>query len=131
MVAKTEASKVVDMRDGRQQVGRRGEAYAAAFLRVKGFRVVAQNWRCRFGEIDLIVERDDVLRFVEVKTRLTDTYGHPEESITPTKLEHLRRSIECWLRAHASSSKQYQADVIAIFVKEGSKPEVHWVEGVL
>lgn len=131
MVAKAKASTIAGMANGRQEIGRRGEAYAAAFLRVKGFRVIAQNWRCRFGEIDLIVQRGEEVRFVEVKTRFTERYGHPEEAVTTAKLGHLRHAVECWLGAHPFSPKKYQIDVLAILVKAGSKPEVHWVEGAL
>ena len=112
-----------------QIIGRRGEELAAAFLRTKGFEIIARNWRCRFGEIDLIATRKQEMRFVEVKTRVTTTFGYPEESVTPNKLLHLQRSIECWLRVHPSL-KQYQIDVIAIAAYAPGPPRVMWIEGV-
>ncbi len=117
------------MADERNKTGRRGEDFAAAFLVQKGFRVVARNWRCRFGEIDLIVERGGEIRFVEVKCRRSTTFGYPEESITKTKRQHLRSAIECWLHAHPVSI--YQADAIALLEKVDGRFDVSWIEGIL
>ncbi len=87
--------------------------------------------RNRFGEIDLIVSRDDDVRFVEVKTRRSSTYGHPSESVTPTKLLHLRRCIECWLLTRPAHPKKYQADVIAITALPNTTPVIEWMEGAM
>ncbi len=119
------------MEDQRKVVGRRGEEFAAAFFQSKGFRVIDQNWSCRLGEIDLIVERDGEVRFVEVKMRFTTTYGYPEEAITPTKLQHLARAIELWLRAQPNPPARYQADALAILFRENQEPDVQWIEGIL
>ena len=115
----------------RQSIGRRGEELAAAFLRTKGFRIVAQNWRCRLGEIDLIVERDGDVRFVEVKTRLSTEFGFPEEAITRAKRQHFSRAIECWLRASSWEPRSYQADALAILLRQNQAPDIRWIEGIL
>lgn len=119
------------MSDARQRAGRRGEDLAAAFLSAKGFVEIARNWRCRVGEIDLIVKRGDEVRFVEVKLRRTETYGNPEEAITRTKLRHLARTIECWLLDQPVEPKHYQADAVAIKLLSGCEPEILWIEGIL
>jgi putative endonuclease len=119
------------MSDARQVIGRRGEDLAAAFLSAKGFIEVARNWRCRVGEIDLIVKRGNEVRFVEVKLRRTETYGNPEEAITRTKLRHLARTVECWLLDQAVEPKQYQVDAVAIKLLSGREPEIVWIEGIL
>ena len=117
--------------DGRGSLGRRGEELAEAFLRTKGFKVLESNWRCRMGEIDLIVAKGEEIRFIEVKTRLTTTYGYPEEAVTKTKLRHLRNCVEIWLRNPRIHPKSYQVDVIAIQLLPGSKPQIDWIEAVL
>ena len=117
--------------DQRKLTGNRGEELAAAFLRTKGFRVITQNWTCRLGEIDLIVERGGEVRFVEVKTRYSTTYGYPEEAITATKLRHLAKAIELWLRSISSPPVKYQADAIAILAEPGRSPQIEWIEGIL
>ncbi len=119
------------MSDVRQIVGRRGEDIAAAFLLAKGFSEIGRNWRCRMGEIDLIVKRGDEVRFIEVKLRRTDTYGNPEDAITQGKLRHLARAIECWLRDQPTEPRRYQADAVAIKCYPGEDPEVVWIEGIL
>lgn len=114
----------------RKQDGRRGEELAAAFLHERGFLLVATNWTCRLGEIDLIVRRGTEMRFIEVKTRRTLTYGYPEEAITGKKLVHLRRAIECWLKEHPPEPDHYQADAISILIQNGI-PRIYWIEGIL
>ena len=120
-----------DAKDPRRRFGDRGEDFAADFFTAQGFRLVARNWSCRLGEIDLIVARDGVVRFVEVKTRRTTTYGNPEEAITQSKLKHLARAIEAYLRACTSPPEDYQADALAITLLPGQSPQFHWVEHIL
>ncbi|MDO8583803.1 MAG: YraN family protein [bacterium] len=117
------------MIDQRKDVGRRGESFAAAFFLAKGFRVVDRNWNCRLGEIDLVVEKDGMTHFVEVKTRLTMDYGYPEEAITKTKLRHLAKAIELYLRIRPSVN--YQADALAIYRKPEGEPEVEWIQNII
>ncbi len=73
------------MTNTRHMLGKRGEQYAAQYLTEHGYTIRARNWRCRMGEIDLVTEKDEVLIFVEVRTRRGDRLGTPEESITPAK----------------------------------------------
>lgn len=70
-------------------LGRRGETLAAEALQRRGFSIVAQNWRCREGEADLIAQRAGEWYFVEVRTRRGSGYGSPEESLTPRKLARM------------------------------------------
>ncbi|MGE3622143.1 MAG: YraN family protein [Acidimicrobiia bacterium] len=72
-------------------MGRRGEDLAAAWYARHGGVVVARNWRCRDGELDLVVRDGPWLVFVEVKARTSDRFGHPAESVTPAKQRRLRR----------------------------------------
>lgn len=118
------------MDDRRQSVGRRGEELAAAFLATKGFTIIDRNWRSRYGEIDLIVKREREIRFVEVKTRLTKQYGHPEEAVTPTKIRHLHTAVQLWLARHPIPLS-YGLDVVAIYIDPTGKVHLEWIEGIL
>ena len=69
----------------RDLLGPWGEALACEYLRGRGCRIVACNYRSRFGEIDVIAQNDRYLAFVEVKTRSADGLSHPFEAITPSK----------------------------------------------
>jgi hypothetical protein len=66
----------------KRQLGRRGEDLATAYLRQQGYVILARNWRCPVGEIDIVAREGEILAFVEVRTRRGDRFGTPEESIT-------------------------------------------------
>ncbi len=117
--------------DKRRVFGNRGEDLAASFFVSRGFRVVARNWSCRLGEIDLIAEKEGKLHFVEIKTRHSLDFGYPEEAITPTKLKHLARAIETYLRDKAVEDVEYQVDALAILVLPGERPNLRLIENIL
>ncbi len=119
------------MVDYRKIRGQSGETMALAFLEARGFCLVERNWACRLGEIDLIVERKGEIRFIEVKFRRTMEFGYPEAAITPTKLKHLKRAIECWLKAQPVFPVRYQADAIAIIALFDCDPDIEWIEYIL
>ena len=80
-----------------KQDGDWGEALVAEFLTKRGCRIVEREWRCRFGEIDLIAEKDGILLFVEVKLRTNLQYGAPREYVTVKKQEKLRAAALLYL----------------------------------
>jgi putative endonuclease len=73
-----------------QRLGSRGEALAAAWYAAAGYDVVARNWRCREGELDLVARRPGEVVFCEVKTRTSDRYGVPAEAVTDAKQQRMR-----------------------------------------
>ena len=85
------------MIDRRKATGARGESAAVAYLRHKGYSIVATNWRCRRGEIDIVAQDGPALVFVEVRTRNSRQLGTPEESVTPTKQRRLVELAETYL----------------------------------
>ena len=78
-------------------LGRAGEDRAARYFEERGYRVIARNWRCRDGELDLIVGTDRDLVVVEVKTRRCDAFGHPFEAIDSRKRVRLWRLTAAWM----------------------------------
>ena len=74
-----------------------GEALAAEFLKKKRYKLIAQGFRCRFGEIDLIAQKQGVICFVEVKLRSNTEYGLPREFVDRRKQEKLRITAEAYL----------------------------------
>lgn len=117
--------------DPRRRFGNRGEDLAAVFFIQKGFRIVERNWLCRLGEIDLILEKEGVVHFVEVKTRKNLTFGYPEAAITGKKLRHLARAIEVYISRSGFRLTKYQADALAIVLGEGIEPQFHYIEHIL
>ncbi len=93
--------------------GRDAETRAAAFLRQQGFRILAQNYRWRGGEIDLVARDGDCLVFVEVKSRRSHHYGAPEESITDAKRAHIARTARHYLTRHPTDL-DVRFDVVAL-----------------
>lgn len=102
------------MPDARRSLGMEGEAQAAAWYQAQGYEVVCRNWRCRDGELDLVVRRGAELVFVEVKTRTTDRFGVPAEAVTPAKQRRLRGLATRYLADTGTRSPQLRFDVVAI-----------------
>src|ERR687892_2414853 len=84
----------------RQHLGARGEALAADWYVAAGYDVVARNWRCREGELDLVVARPGEIVFCEVKTRASDRFGVPAEAVTAAKQRRLRTLAARFLAEH-------------------------------
>jgi putative endonuclease len=100
--------------DRRRVLGADGEAQAAAWYEANGYEVVCRNWRCREGELDLVVRRGRELVFVEVKTRTTDRFGIPAEAVTPIKQARLRGLAARYLADTGARSSRLRFDVVAI-----------------
>lgn len=114
----------------KDRLGREGEALAARWLEEQGYTVVERNWRCTLGELDLIVRRDGVTVFVEVKTRSSTAFGHPFEAITRTKTVRLRRLAAEWCRAHGPVPGETRIDAIAVLDARGAVPSIEHLAGV-
>lgn len=82
---------------GAQSLGRKGEAAAAHWYEDAGYEVLSRNWRCRQGEIDLVLRRGREIIFCEVKARSSETFGHPLEAVTREKRQRLRYLAGRWL----------------------------------
>jgi len=80
-----------------QKIGRLGQQIAVKFLKSKDFRIIAENIYFRVGEIDILAEKEDVLSFIEVKTRTNLKFGYPEEGVTDQKREHLESAIDLYV----------------------------------
>ncbi len=98
----------------RSEVGAWGEAIAAKRLAEQGYTVLARNWRSGHGELDIVAERAGVILFVEVRTRRSDAFGKPEETLTLRKRAKLIETARAYLDANNLLDAQWQIDVIAI-----------------
>jgi putative endonuclease len=106
--------------DDRQGLGRRGEDLAARHLIAKGYEIIARNWRCEVGEIDLVVKDDECLTLVEVRTRRGRSMGSPEESITTAKQARLIALGEAYVQAHDWEG-DWRIDVVAVEMAPGGR----------
>ncbi len=115
----------------RNEIGAHGEQLAVEHLQRLGLRIVARNWRCRYGELDVIAaEGADTLVFVEVKTRTGDGFGGVAEAVTPQKVRRIRRLAGLWLAGQESGWSQIRIDVIGVRLGRCRTPEVTHVRGV-
>ena len=117
------------MPDARRKLGQWGEDQAARYLQARGSQVVARNWRCAAGEVDLVVQDGGWLAFVEVRTRRGDAYGTPEESVTATKLARMAAVAESYVYEHQWEG-DWRLDVVAIEVPSGQAPAIEWYKSV-
>jgi putative endonuclease len=99
--------------DDRRGLGRRGENLAAQYLVTKGHEIVARNWRCEVGELDLVIRDGDCLAFVEVRTRRGRSLGSPEESITQAKQARLITLGQAYVQANEWAG-DWRIDVVAV-----------------
>jgi putative endonuclease len=98
----------------RQSLGHLGEALAANYLEKQAYIIIGRNYRTPYGEIDVIAQRGDMIVFVEVKTRASDSLGPPEISITPRKAEHMRCAAEYYIQQHPELKNNWQIDVVTV-----------------
>jgi putative endonuclease len=111
----------------RLRCGQEGETEAAAFLRARGFTILARNVRSHAGEIDLVALDGDVLVFCEIRTRRSRAQGSALESVTPAKQRQVVRVAEYFLARHPRlASRPIRFDVVAIDRREDAV-EVTWI----
>ena len=107
-----------------------GEALAAKYLQKKRYKIVATNYRCRFGEIDLIATDRKYLVFVEVKLRKSDKFASAHEFVDNRKQDRIRTTASFYL-SEFPTSLQPRFDVIEIYAPQGTQtlhPEIHHME---
>lgn len=111
------------------QVGKSGEELAAAYLEENGYEIIHKNWRFKYYEIDIVAKKGKKLHFVEVKTRSSSFYGHPEESVGKKKFKFLQKAADEYLQQNPGN-KWIQYDVLSITFGKGTKPEYFLLQDV-
>lgn len=116
----------------KQLLGRAGENFVAEHLVHQGFLILDRNWRIREGEIDLVVlDPTGTIRFIEVKTRTSQKFGHPLEAIDPTKALRLQRLALAWLSTHQRLGAHYQIDCAAVNAADAKNLALDYRSGIL
>ncbi|MFG1780926.1 YraN family protein [Rhodococcus oryzae] len=112
------------------ELGAWGEELAAGHLAKEGLTILARNWRCRYGELDLIARDGDAVVFVEVKTRSGRGYGTPAEAVTFAKQGRIRRLAGLWLAEQPHGWRHVRFDVVAVVVESGRDPVLEHLRAV-
>jgi putative endonuclease len=100
-----------------QLLGKFGEDKACEYVRKLGYKIIERNFKARYSELDIIALDGDTLVFVEVKTRIGDEHGLPQEAITRHKIYALTRSIEYYTLLHPELPESLRIDVVSVFLQ--------------
>jgi putative endonuclease len=116
----------------RAEIGALGERLAVDHLIGLGLQVLTRNWRCRYGEIDVVAVDPDTgtVVFVEVKTRTGDGFGGLAEAVTPQKARRLRQLAAMWLAAQDNRWGGVRIDVIGVRIGRRRTPEITHLQGI-
>ncbi|SCZ04642.1 putative endonuclease [Paenibacillus polysaccharolyticus] len=106
----------------RQQKGKIGEEEACRWLVNQGYSILQRNWRCRSGEVDIIAVREDLLIFVEVRSRSSNSgFGTPQESVDQRKMQQVRSTAGVYIQMSGEHTRQIRFDVIAVMMNHFGK----------
>ncbi len=111
--------------------GKQGEQLAAAYLQGQGYQIVARNWRCKYGEVDLIARKDAVLVFVEVRTRHAATTEAAFASIQQQKQAKMRAAALAYLHNNDLQEQAWRIDVMGIALRHNGTAQIDHVEDAL
>jgi len=114
----------------RRAVGDFGERVAARHLEAAGLEVLARNWRCGEGEIDIVARDGDTVVVVEVKTRTSARFGTPAEAVTEQKAMRLHRLARVWARSHEQGAGRIRVDVVSVLAPRRGRVTVSHLVGV-
>ncbi len=110
------------------ELGKKGEKIAVSFLKKRKYKIVERNYRCPFGEIDIVAKEGDVLVFVEVKTRRSQDFGLPKDSIVKHKMKRMYRAALCYMNEKRIWNKQARFDVISIVIRKDGKKDIELIK---
>ena len=111
------------------KTGELGEKLAADYFLKKGYTILHQNWRHSHWEVDIIASHEEVLHFIEVKTRRTKTFGYPEDDVSKKKLSFLINAAEEYQHLHPEW-KRIQFDILSILLLKNKEVEYFLIEDV-
>lgn len=100
--------------DGRIQTGKKGEEFAVAYLKSKGYRIIERNYKCLFGEIDIVAKDGNTVVFVEVKSRKSEDFGDPQAAVGREKQKKISRVALAYLEEKRRYPCDARFDVVAV-----------------
>jgi putative endonuclease len=112
-----------------KSLGGKGEEEASAYLAKRGYTILERSFRTRSGEIDIIAEKAGTIAFVEVKTRVSTTYGLPVEAVTAQKRKKIIQTALLYLQKKGRLDSRCRFDVISILHSPGKPVKIDHLEG--
>lgn len=116
---------------GQKNKGCWGENLAKEYLISHGVNIIGQNFRCEYGEIDIIGYHEDMVIFFEVKTRFSKEFGFPEVSINKQKVEHMKKSAMQYIQNYHEDITNWRIDVIAITKFKNEDINITWFKNAI
>ncbi len=108
------------MRNYKKEVGSYGETIAAKYLQSLGYSILLRNFRCYFGEVDIVACKGAILSFIEVKSRYSIHYGRPRESVTCFKRNKIYRCAEYYIYKFSLNNYYVRFDIIEVFFNKNN-----------
>lgn len=105
-----------------------GEESACRFLRKNGYKIIDRNYNTPQGEIDIVARLKSIVLFVEVRTRSSNEFAEPWESVGYRKQKHLRLAAKMYIQEKAIFDAEFRFDVISITLSDAVKPEIVWIQ---
>lgn len=112
------------MRNRQQQFGEKSESLAVKKLKKEGYKILERNYRTRLGEIDIIAEDGEVITFIEVKARRSESYGTPQHAVTPIKQKKISMVALSYLKEKNQFGKRARFDVVTINPESSNKVSI-------
>ncbi|MFZ2199612.1 MAG: YraN family protein [Microgenomates group bacterium] len=112
-------------KQGNKITGNKGESLAAEHLMMKGYKILQRNYRSKWGEVDIIAKINNIVVFVEVKTKTTDKFGEPWEMVNHWKIEQVKRMGQVWCREYAWEGR-VRVDVVGVYLDQREPRIEHW-----
>ena len=111
----------------RRELGKWGEEQACQYLIRQGYRIVYRNYRCPFGEVDIIASGEGQLVFAEVKTRTSTAFGTPAQAVNRKKQSRYRKAALCFLQDRHWKNASCRFDILEVFVRPDSSFQIHHI----
>lgn len=107
-----------------------GEDLAVKFLQKNGYKILQRNFRSRFGEIDIVAQDKDTLVFVEAKTRWSQSFGPPEEAITPWKIKRMIKAGQYFKLLYPKTPDSLRLDAVVIEIDQGKLERIELIKNL-
>ncbi|HAG50953.1 MAG TPA: YraN family protein [Deltaproteobacteria bacterium] len=111
----------------RIDIGKRGETLAISFLKKNGYRIIESNFRCRYGEIDIIAQDGKTVAFIEVKTKTSNRFGSPTQAVDSRKQRQVSKTALAYISQKRLTNYSARFDVVGINIK-GSNSEIELIK---
>ena len=109
-------------------LGLRGEDLAEKFVKKEKYKIIERNFQTRYGEIDIIARKANIIVFIEVKTRASSEFAQPWEAVGFRKRKNLKAAAKIYLQQHPVRECEFRFDVISIIVEDHAQPQIEWIQ---